>query len=361
MAFENHLHPLNNVAAAGETSQLIAQKEFDALRAHAQAEGNKAANLGVLKKVVEKIPFLTVPVFHAVQHQTIYRYLQEKTNGQFQDKWNEFCHVFRTEQGLSLKTRSVLQEIEKLVRTTFCQSGTEIPDIKEFLNRVPPNCKTIIRSTGGEDTTFANAGGNKTCINIPPEEEKIAEAMGKVIGSYFSLRSIGQRIQAGDDVADEPFMPVLLQVMAGDSEEEGIPASGVIFADESTGKTPGISCIEGAWGHNELVVGGLGPVDRYFVGPESRIHKLIAVKKERLVSRREGKGLMPAANPSSIRSVSALNTCTLLSLHKFYQGLKPFYGGHVDGEFTQLDPSKNGCIFCKCVPFRKKEHCIPLT
>jgi hypothetical protein len=84
------------------------------------------------------------------------------------------------------------------------------------------NKRLMVRSTGQEDTKEnSNAGGNESVANVPANEEEILRAIGIVVASYFSERSLSQRFLAGDytifDV--DTFVLVLIQVMVGEAED----------------------------------------------------------------------------------------------------------------------------------------------
>lgn len=90
--------------------------------------------------------------------------------------------------------------------------------LQHFLN----NCrqrdiKLMVRSTGKEDTLeLANAGGNLSVVNVEPDELKVFLAIKDVVLSYFSEKSLLQRLKNGDKglfELDNLIIPVLLQEM----------------------------------------------------------------------------------------------------------------------------------------------------
>ena len=131
--------------------------------------------------------------------------------------------------------------------------------------------KLMVRSTGKEDTRkLANAGGNESIANVEPTMDGILTAAQEVIASYFSEKSLNQRLGLGDITlfSEEIFCPLLIQRMIGEIKGKEIPSCGVMFTEEVEGgisykeeldesgkiKTTGISLIQAAYGHNELVV-----------------------------------------------------------------------------------------------------------
>src|SRR4029079_13661071 len=97
-----------------------------------------------------------------------------------------------------------------------------------------------VRSSGMEDSDeLANPGGNKSYSGIKPDAESISKAMGKVVASYFSEKSLEQRLKGIDGQSDritssilsDAFMPVLLQKMINETPDNMI-YSGVMYTGE---------------------------------------------------------------------------------------------------------------------------------
>ncbi len=101
----------------------------------------------------------------------------------------------------------------------------------------------MVRSTGHEDGLQANPGGNVSTPNIPLVRASISAAIGQVIASYFSVKSLQQRTLTGDDITTPPFVPVLLQVMFAEEKKGIIPTSGILFTRECELNTPGTTQI----------------------------------------------------------------------------------------------------------------------
>ena len=75
----------------------------------------------------------------------------------------------------------------------------------------------MVRSTGEEDTVdMANPGGNKSVAAVKLDSIAISNAIGVVVASYISEKSLTQRLLSGDDISKPSFMPVLIQRMIGE-------------------------------------------------------------------------------------------------------------------------------------------------
>ena len=267
-------------------------------------------------------------------------------------------------------------------------------ELSAFLGKIAAkNARLMVRSTGREDTHHnANAGGNKSVPNVLPYLPAVLGAIKEVVLSYFSERSLKQRIDAHDEsvFSEDVFVPVLLQEMVGegdnekkgsagsfegegeessdsasaekygasrssrvagtgdvgddvsgfevsstdegDEEGENIPCSGVMFTQHPESRTPGIMVIQSTWGHNEAVVNSLLPVDTYYVA-DNAIYPIIRKKSSRLAPR-GGEGLTLVANPIHLVNASSLNKARLASLIAIGRHLEEVYRRALDIEFV---------------------------
>jgi|GEM_PF-2581078 len=290
--------------------------------------GNKSANLIELSNIVDDInrslvPFqgaieVAIPKFFAISHDAIKQCLATKNIAINEGDapapalnlllrfWHEFQAEQREKNKLTLLGKQKLEAITQVINKAFEQPANfrgldsrgkqEDVELNSWLQALivhNPDALVMVRSTGREDSKeFANAGGNESVSAVKPDLISISEAMKAVLASYFGERSVEQRLLANDQslfTSPEPFMPVLIQFMIGEKiggepNPQLIPSAGVLFTVEAEGKTPGVMQIDSAFGHNELVVLGLGKTDSFYVGPTEIIHPVIRNKTHRLVS-----------------------------------------------------------------------------
>jgi hypothetical protein len=215
------------------------------------------------------------------------------------------------------------------------------------------NYRLMVRSTGREDTReLANAGGNASVPNVEATPETVLAAIKRVIASYFSLKSLTQRLEAGDQSIfnPDPFMPVLIQEMVGETDSATV-SSGVMFTEEPEGgigakvlknpdgsiKTTGITLVQAAYGHNEAVVNSLVATDSYYIttipgSTEPAIYPVIRAKEQRLKPTPGGLEMTP--NPSEIILSPSLSKEILIALKHFADQLEKSYGYPLDVEFV---------------------------
>ena len=216
----------------------------------------------------------------------------------------------------------------------------------------------MVRSTGLEDRVgLSNAGGNESVTSVMPNLQAIWRAMGKVVRSYLSKKSLAQRLASGDDITQDPFMPVLIQIMIGEpvwdeqnppTDLKTIPISGVMFSPEPEGNTAGVVQIQAAYGHNEGVVNSLVAVDTYYVGPSNVIHPIIRKKPKRLVSEQDNRGgyrldfvdnylKTDEQKDRSMQKKSILDVDLVVALKTIATEIEKFYDYPADIEFVVLN------------------------
>ena len=295
--------------------------------------GNKAANLKELDLLFSaptstfkvKIPAIC-PLGHSLSQAHLNTYAPE---------WKTLWEAFQKAQGEEkdhLLPEAILQLT--LLRTCIINAfTTHLFQDKSLTDYLKTDALLMVRSTGEEDTiTVANPGGNKTISAVKPIEADISIAIGNVIASYFSEKSLNQRLKSkANDITALAFMPVLLQHMVGEALDGAkIPSqivrSGVIFTNPA-----GIR-IQAAPGHGELVVDGLAPVDTFFVTREALIYPEIARKQQRLIP--TDQGLQLTKNPKSLQNKATLATPVVLQLAEIGQQIAAHYGVPMDIEFV---------------------------
>ena len=223
------------------------QASFDQ---YAAQFGNKTANLHELGRIAKALnseqPGIknsyAVPTFLGISHDAIVNHLAlvpfdeaMSTADYIMQEWERFKQQQSPDATvLTVEAQRPLDNIRKSITSAFARTPFSSVRSDDFLATAKErNALLMVRSTGREDSKeLANAGGNESVSSVLPEINKISAAMGEVVASYFSERSIGQRLVAKDKkLFANPFMPVLLQIMIGERSggSDVIPVSGVMF------------------------------------------------------------------------------------------------------------------------------------
>lgn len=341
-------------------------EQINSREAWAKAYGNKTANLMELRRIVKELEpiaqqyklMVSIPDIFGVSHQHIVDFLMKyaiSTQGNdlvptwqyVNQEWASFkiAQQSAEAQKLSPQSKIHLSNIRNAITEAFSmnvfdfQSNLELSQkYEEFINHMAfQHYLLMVRSTGREDNIdFANAGGNESVAAVHPIKEAISKAMAVVVSSYFSEKSIGQRLAAEDKhLYDDPFVPVLLQLMVGERPgfKDSIPVSGVMFSQEAEGRTPGVTRIDATWGAGEGVVNGLVGVDTFYVGPTNDIHPLIHIKRERMRTDEFNK-LISFPNRLSLQKRPALSPLECRTLASIAKEIEKHYGAPQDIEFV---------------------------
>lgn len=203
--------------------------------------------------------------------------------------------------------------------------------------------KLMVRSTGKEDTdALSNAGGNHTQANVLPDEAIITQALCSVVASYFSKKSLMQRLQAGDTTLfNFPLTPVLIQRMIGETpstKPEAIPIGCVAYSQEPSAQTPGITAIQASYGHNEGVVESSVPSDTFYVTSEKCIFQIIKNKTKRLVPHLNQATLTFVPNPEMLQEKPTLDHLAVLAIDHVVRTVENHYQKPMDLELV-YDPA----------------------
>ena len=334
------------------------------------AYGNKTYNLAILQDIINTLPAreqqkYAVPAFIGISNEYIKNLLAiceydrpaypQKTRfiiPQTRTPRIPFLSVIESNWPDCVRMGATARFLSKEIADYFCvypelhvKSKQELPlYLKNFFELASvKRLLLMVRSTGAEDTKdLANAGGNESIACVKPEMPSVFDAVGQVVASYFSEKSIKQRILAGDPTINEmPSTPVLLQVMIGEDRTYAatMPVSGVMFSQEAEANTPSITQIQATYGHNEAVVNSLVPVDTYYVRGTT-IHPVIRHKHERLAPGADNK-LERVANEKSSHDKPCLTKQNILDLKALADASQKFYGYPVDIEFVV----QNGVIY----------------
>ncbi|MBA3815589.1 MAG: hypothetical protein H0X29_03545 [Parachlamydiaceae bacterium] len=330
--------------AGPDQAELIIKSLFAAINdlgitaKHAAHFGNKTANLQRLSNIFQNDPTVTVPQFHGISHEIVLEFI--KLNFPlFELLCREFSDHMAIEGNSIESASSILSKIQIGIQEVISSSNSFPPqaDIDFFVNMQQ---NIMVRSTGREDTLkVANPGGNESVANVPPNRRAISNAIGEVLASYFSARSLGQRLQSGDDIKQLPFMPILLQEMIGESNGN-IPSSGVMYSTEGDLGTDGVIQISSGFGHAHGIVTGSIPTDIFYV-QGNFIHGIVNDKPTRWIP--GSVGLVKESNPAELKKISSLTPEEILRLVDVGAHLEDVYGLPMDIEWT-LD-RKTGILY----------------
>ena len=211
------------------------------------------------------------------------------------------------------------------------------------------NEKLMVRSTGKEDTDeLANAGGNESVANVSPNTKQLLRAIKIVVASYFSEKSLVQRLASGDrSLRKTPVTPILIQRMIGEKSGEPLPLCGVMFTEETEGalskakfrdsggqiETSGITIIQAAYGHNEGVVNSIVAVDTHLVSNDGDVYSVIRPKRFRIAPT-EALTLGRRDNEDDLTQRQALSEEAILALKYLAVQLETFYKKPMDVEYV---------------------------
>lgn len=248
-----------------------------------------------------------------------------------------------------------LKELKNIATTIkkVCHQITEhdhahetLEHLHEFIKKAHDNTWSLmVRSTGAEDSeTLANAGGNVSICNVPPTIEKIMYAVGEVLGSYLSEKSLQQRLSSGDtSIFDEPFTPVLLQRMVGETFHKNndvrhIPVGCVVYSHEHEGHAQDTVVVQASYGHNAGVVDNLVTTDTFYIHPH-QIFSIIKPKTQRLVPKnlsKHGGGLTFQKNKPEFASTPCLPEKVLRTLAHLAHVIEAAYHTPMDLEVVYM-------------------------
>ncbi|MFA6302899.1 MAG: PEP/pyruvate-binding domain-containing protein [Legionella sp.] len=329
----------------------------------ARKVGNKAANLQELQALCQKISSLNVPVhvpeLYALEHDMITSHL-DKSAPDWRNLWSNFVQ----EQGkaelgsLAPQALAKLQLLRALIVKTFETYPLSSEELEQYLGTLPDKSLLMVRSTSKEDSVdLANPGGNESIAAVAPDKHAISKAMGEVVASYFSEKSLKQRLISNDNITEFPFMPVLLQRMIGEPllgeiNVAAVIRSGVMY----TGKAG--TQIQLAPGHGELIVNSKAPFDTFYVTREQAVHAEIYRKTHRLVPIEVEEGgkkkrkLQFHKNPPELQNNPAVPATVAQAIAKVGRSIEQHYGMPMDVEFV-YHPEENVIYLVQARPIPK--------
>lgn len=329
----------------------------------ARKVGNKAANLQELQALCQTISSLAVPVqvpeLYALEHDMITSHL-DKVAPDWRTIWSNFVQEQGKAESGSLAPQALakLQLLRDLIIKTFEIYPLSTEELERYLGTLPDKSLLMVRSTSKEDSVdLANPGGNESIAAVAPDKLAISKAMGEVVASYFSEKSLKQRLISNDNITEFPFMPVLLQRMIGEpllGEEkmDAVIRSGVMYTGEVGTQ------IQLAPGHGELIVNSKAPFDTFYVTRELVVHAEIYRKTHRLVPIEVEEGgkrkrkLQFHKNPPALQNKPAVPSVVAQAIAKVGRSIEQHYGMPMDVEFV-YHPEENILYLVQARPIPK--------
>ncbi len=309
--------------------------------------GNKTKNLEIINATLGAIPHLRtrteVPLFFGLSHDFIFSRLNK--GGELHELWQEYqrCQP-ANERALRAESKLVLKKIRRLIAQRVHENNDIGVEVLRKLQRkeFPPQTKLMVRSSSREDSgNLSNAGGNESVAGVEMLPRDIEQALTCVLQSYFSEKSMGQRLLSGDSLEAFPILSVLLQQMVGSQERgRGNPSesSGVLCSVDPETGTPGISRIEATWGHGEGIVTGVADFDTFLVNQAGQVASQIRMKNSRLLVEPNPRGTNSTIgtfpNGEAAAKSPALPVEVARDLHCIAQALEREFEGPVDIEFV---------------------------
>ncbi|MBS0634381.1 MAG: hypothetical protein JSR37_02835 [Verrucomicrobia bacterium] len=310
--------------------------------------GNKYRRLVELDALCKatKLDGVCVPPAFGFSKEFLYKILKSQTPEVF-TLWDKLAELYTTresqQEAKAFLVRSDVQTLIKSIQDQITTTFTALADNESVLKELGlgDNFHTylssikghlMVRSSGDEDTWYANAGGNISIAYVPPIYKDVCISTGKVVASFFGAESLLNRLNAkANPFAQEPIIAICLQQLVGE-DEEGIPAAVVLFTNEpSYGGNDRfrIMTLSASFGHGEAVVGNRGiQTDSYYL-VESRVNpnevytlSNIKDKKERL-----GPGLQKTANSQALQTTSTLSESMLKKLYILGKRVEEYYKG----------------------------------
>lgn len=224
--------------------------------------GTKVQKLEELSCLFNGNLHVEIPSFRGIPSTTILSFLKEKAPTVFVE-WEKLkkMDLNTTTFQKSLSVELILERIAFSIKQAF-SSGEFFFDKNWLDEQARKGNFLIVRSTGCEDGSFANAGANESIVYVPPENVPLCEAIGKVVASYFSKKSLQMRLNTGINPFFEKMqLAVLIQELIGEPlsemhSENEIPVSFVLFTNTASSWSTDFRVMQIAltYGHGEGVV-----------------------------------------------------------------------------------------------------------
>lgn len=310
-----------------------------------QGYGYKAANLIMTQEEVKHIKLngasVKVPPFIPLKDSEMQEYLNQAIP-ELPQLWEDFLNSFdpqekekflsdsnRANLTISPKGMEIIAKIQEKITTHFQNNDFQNDKLKEWTAQ-NSSALLMVRSSGKEDTDeSSNAGGNESVDSVKNDPRTISESLGRVVSSYFSQKSITQRLVCRDKTLftePKPFVPVIIQVMIKE-EPNNIPRSGVMFTSQH-GRSSQITMIQTGYGHNEGIVANKVGVDTYFVDREQHVHSVVRKKETRV------KESALVQNETKMQTAPALSQAMVGNMKIIADHMEGIYKKPLDMEYT---------------------------
>ena len=333
------------------------------LKIDLEGYGNKHKNLILLSLLVKLLglDWLKIPLPKGVSSEEVEKLLRAEEPLIF-TMWDELGKLYCEHKGPATsflqneEAAEKLKAIQVAIRKAFqraadVEDSSELaPEFDEWVKEKSGNgSHLMVRSTGaGEDAeNLSNAGGNKSRSYVNPDRKDVYEAMGDVVASYFSKRSMQNRLNMGSNPFESSLQlavtmqEVIGEKLGGADQPDQIPVSAVLFTNEPTwvGKESFRTVrLSGTHGHGEGVVGNKGIATDSVVMTQSltrptEIYTLYDLKKKpnRLApipdSTNGTVNLKTIANNETLVEAPAFDKETLAKLYLVAVVIEKFYNG----------------------------------
>ncbi|MFY7698383.1 MAG: PEP/pyruvate-binding domain-containing protein [Legionella sp.] len=311
--------------------------------------GNKAANLVELNNLFDNVPSFLPLVDALIKHHL----------DQHAPAWHDEWMAFKTAQGhekneLRPDAIVALHRLQELIHRAFQEHSIQNNDLVTYLKTMQDDGSTsfMVRSSGEEDTVeLANPGGNESIFNVAGTVTAISSAIGRVVASYFSEKSLKQRLLSSQHtITESSFMPVIIQRMIGESPGN-IICSGVMYTHSdmmAIQAAPGIAAVT----NSDLAF------DTFSVTNSGTIYSEIAQKNHRFVPRQDN--LVFVQNPQALKNSPALSSDVILRLASMGRAIEAHYGMSMDVEFI-YEPQKDMIYLVQArpIPSGRVKQVIP--
>ncbi len=325
--------------------------------------GNKHRRLVELHDLVDSIKMegVEVPMPYGIKSSDVHGFISKAAPSVIAD-WNKLGEIYATrpegQESKSFLDRQDVSDLIKKIRQDITDAFDRAAGNPEFTKSLgfggaldewldaikKKGSYLMVRSTGDEDSSYANAGGNVSEAYVPTTPEDILKAAGKVVASYFSIPSLANRLNArANPFASELKLAVTMQELIGESPDgrsKEVPVSLVLFTNEPNyggNEQFRIMRLSATHGHGEAVVGNRGiATDSYYllqsrVDPDDiYIVSDIKEKPQRLAPVRGSDGkvrLEKKENTKEMASSPAFNKDMLVRLFALGKQVEARYGG----------------------------------
>ncbi len=350
-------HKENAILKMSHKYGFLFLKTLMEIEARSKKIGNKASNLYQLTALSKTLTLklfpsfkIRVPELLAIEHKEINEHLLTYFP-EFSKMWNDFVIEQQNIEGeITKKAEAILEAIRNKIINLFKAQPFVTKNIEEFIakssqSKQNRDTTVVVRSTGRKEDTlwFANPGGNESISAVPIEKNAISEAIGKVLASYLSIKSLKQRLlNKNENITETPFFAVFIQFMIGEpmnglqnaaQHPNLVPRSGVMY-------TGNAGCrIQVAPGHGELIVNSKGAFDTYFVTCENVVHAQISPNKQfRLIPFQDNinkkRILKNEKNSKFLKESPALSTSVAVAIAEIGRNIEEHYGIPMDIEFV---------------------------